>query len=80
MQPDRVLLVVMDDRMVTKGLVLQWVTTFLQDYLATESMEDLVALLRKARLDARLMDTFPPHKRTLADFEEHFKASLPLYP
>ena len=45
----------------------------LQDFLATESMDDLVSVLRKARLDARLMDMFPPHKRTLADFEEHFK-------
>ncbi len=30
MQPDRVLLAVMDDRMVAKGLVLHWVTAFFQ--------------------------------------------------
>ena len=73
MQPDRVLLAVMDDRMIAKGLVLHWVTAFFQDYLATESLDDLVALLRKTRLDTRLMEFFPPHKRTLADFDEHFK-------
>ena len=73
MQPDRVLLALMDDRMVAKGLVLQWVTAFFQDYLATDSMEDLVSLLRKARLDSRLMDFFPPHRRTLSEFDAHFK-------
>lgn len=78
MQPDRVLLAVMDDRMVAKGLVLHWVTAFFQDYLATETLDDLVALLRKTRLDTRLMDFFPPHKRTLADFDEHFQVISPL--
>ena len=73
MQPDRVLLAVMDDRMIAKGLVLHWVTAFFQDYLATESLDDLVALLRKTRLDTRLMEFFPPHKRTLAEFDEHFE-------
>ena len=73
MQPDRVLLALMDDRMVAKGLVLQWVTAFFQDYLATDSMDDLVSLLRKARLDSRLMDFFPPHRRTLSEFDAHFK-------
>ena len=73
MQPDRVLLAVMDDRMIAKGLVLHWVTAFFQDYLATESLDDLVALLRKTRLDTRLMDFFPPHKRTLSEFDEHFE-------
>lgn len=75
MQPDRVLLAVMDDRMIAKGLVLHWVTAFFQDYLATESLDDLVSLLRKTRLDTRLMDFFPPHKRTLGDFDEHFKVT-----
>jgi hypothetical protein len=74
-QPDRVLQALMIDRMVAKGLVLQWITAFFQDFLATESIDDLVALLRKARLDNRLMDFFPPHKRTLTDFDAHFQAA-----
>ena len=44
-----------------------------QDYLATESIDDLVSLLRKARLDTHLLDLFPPQKRTLKDLDEHFK-------
>ena len=46
-----------------------------QDYLATESIDDLVSLLRKARLDTHLLDLFPPQKRTLADLDEHFKVA-----
>ncbi|CAK0783738.1 hypothetical protein CVIRNUC_006937 [Coccomyxa viridis] len=74
-QPDRVLQSMLNDRMVAKGLILQYATTFFQDYLATESIDDLVSLLRKARLDTHLLDLFPPQKRTLADLDEHFKGA-----
>lgn len=47
MQSDRVLNAVMNDRMVAKGLVLHWATAFFVDFLATEPMDDLVAILRK---------------------------------
>ena len=72
-QPDRVLQSMLNDRMVAKGLILQYATTFFQDYLFSESIDDLVALLRKARLDTHLLDLFPPQKRTLTDLDEHFK-------
>lgn len=72
-QPDRVLQSMLNDRMVAKGLILQYATTFFQDYLSSESIDDLVALLRKARLDTHLLDLFPPQKRTLKDLDEHFK-------
>ena len=75
MQPDRVLLALMNDRMVAKGTILQWATAFFQDFLATEPMDELVAVLRKARIDSRLLELFPPQKRSLADFETHFKVS-----
>ena len=64
----------MDDRMIAKGLILQFVTAFFQDFLSTDSLDELVPLLRKAKIDHRLQDFFPPQKRTLGDFEEHFKA------
>jgi hypothetical protein len=48
-QSDRVLNAVMNDRMIAKGLVLHWATAFFVDFLATEPMDDLVAILRKAR-------------------------------
>ena len=49
----------------------------LQDYLATEGMDELVTTLRKARIDNRLLDLFPPQRRTLADFDSHFKVLSP---
>ena len=45
--PDRVLMSLMNDRMVAKGTILEFVTDFFQDYLATDNMDDLVILLRK---------------------------------
>lgn len=74
-QPDRVLLALMNDRMVAKGTILQWATAFFQDFLATEPMDELVVVLRKARIDARLLELFPPQKRTVEDFDAHFKAA-----
>ena len=59
-QPDRVLQSMLNDRMVAKGLILQYATAFFQDYLSSETIDDLVALLRKARLDTHLLDLFPP--------------------
>jgi hypothetical protein len=75
-QPDRILLPMLNDRMVAKGLILQYATAFFSDYLSTESIDDLVSLLRKARLDEHLLDLFPPQKRTLKDFDEHFKVGF----
>ena len=71
--PDRVLMSLMNDRMIAKGTILEFITWFFKDYLATDSMDDLVQLLRKARLDDRLLDFFPPQKRNLHDFDAHFK-------
>ena len=73
--PDRVLMSLMNDRMIAKGTILDFITAFFKDYLATDSMDDLVQLLRKARLDDRLLDFFPPQRRNLTDFDAHFKAS-----
>ena len=72
--PDRVLMSLINDRMIAKGTILDFITAFFKDYLATDSMDDLVQLLRKARLDDRLLDFFPPQKRNLTDFDAHFKA------
>lgn len=72
--PDRVLVPLLNDRMVAKGTILAFVTEFFADFLATDSVDDLVALLKKARLDERLLEFFPPQQRTLEQFNAHFKA------
>ena len=44
-------------------------------YLAKENLDDLVTLLTKARVVNRLLDFMPPSKRSLDDFNTHFKAA-----
>jgi hypothetical protein len=45
----------------------------IQVFLQKESLDDLVALLTKARVVNRLLDFMPPSKRTLEDFNAHFR-------
>lgn len=71
--PDNIFAAMLNDRLVAKGTVLEVLTLFLQEYLVKESMDELVAILFKARVANRLLDFMPPTKRTVADFNEHFK-------
>ena len=34
-------------------------------------------MLKKARMDNRLLELMPPQNRTLAEFDAHFKARTP---
>ena len=61
------------DRTIAKGTPLEFITEFFQDYLSTEPIDDLVVLLRKARLDERLLDFFPHQKRSLPELDAHFQ-------
>lgn len=74
--PDRVLPALLHDRTIAKGTPLEFITEFFQDYLSTEPIDDLVVLLRKARLDERLLDFFPPQKRSLPELDAHFQVRL----
>jgi len=73
--PENVLTTLLNDRLVAKGTVCDFITTFFQVYLAKENLEDLVTLLTKARVVNRLLDFMPPSKRSLDDFNAHFKAA-----
>lgn len=64
-----------NDRLVTKGTMLEFVTTFFQEFLVAGSMDDLVSILRKGKIVNRLMEFFPPNKRTLDEFNAHFQAA-----
>ncbi|KAA6427859.1 MAG: flagellar associated, partial [Trebouxia sp. A1-2] len=45
--PDRVLMSLINDRMIAKGTILDFITAFFKDYLATDSMDDLAEGLTK---------------------------------
>jgi hypothetical protein len=48
-----------------------WVPT--QEFLAKDSLEDLVSTLMKGKVHNRLLDFFPPSKRTQEDFQQHLQ-------
>jgi hypothetical protein len=73
--PERVLPAALEDRLVARGTVATFITDFFADYLATDGVEALVELLRKARLHERLLEFFPQQRRDWAQFEEHFVAA-----
>ncbi|KAL4432468.1 hypothetical protein ABPG77_001767, partial [Micractinium sp. CCAP 211/92] len=73
--PESILPKMLVDRLVLRGTVLQFVTEFFKDFLATDSVEHLMEVLRKARLDNNLLEFFPQQKRSWQDFESHFEAA-----
>ncbi len=66
----------LSDSLVAKGLVLGFVTDFFKEYLVDYSLDDLVGLLKRAKMEDRLLDFFPMQKRTLDCFAEHFRFSV----
>jgi hypothetical protein len=48
--PENVLTTLLNDRLVLKGTVLEFITTFFTVYLTKEDLDDLVQLLTKARV------------------------------
>lgn len=70
--PENVLSALANDRLIQRGTILEFITIFFQDYLSVSSLDELVALLTKAKKAAQLFDFFPPQKRTWAAMAEHF--------
>ncbi|KAL0824926.1 hypothetical protein Bca101_048603 [Brassica carinata] len=65
------------DNLVAKGIVLTFVTDFFNEYLVENSLDDLIAILRRGKMEDKLLDFLPPTKRTTECFSEHFtKAGL----
>lgn len=60
------------DNLVAKGIVLSFVTDFFNEYLVENSLDDLIAILRRGKMEDKLLDFLPPTKRTTESFAEHF--------
>ncbi|PSC76002.1 flagellar associated [Micractinium conductrix] len=73
--PESILPRMLVDRLVARGAVLQFVTEFFKEFLATDTVEHLIEVLRKARMDQNLLEFFPQQKRTWPEFESHFEAA-----
>ncbi|XP_047972705.1 eIF5-mimic protein 1-like [Salvia hispanica] len=70
--PETVFQPLLKDNLIEKGLVLSFITDFFKEYLVDNSLDDLIAILKRAKIEDSLMDFFPSAKRTPEALSEHF--------
>lgn len=69
--PETVFHPLLKDNLVAKGLVLSFITDFFKEYLIDNSLDDLISILKRGKLE-NLIECFPSAKRTPEAFSEHF--------
>lgn len=70
--PETVFQPLLKDNLVAKGIVLSFITEFFKEYLKENSLDDLIALLKKGKMEDNLLEFFPSAKRTSEALSEHF--------
>ncbi|KAM0940879.1 putative W2 domain, MIF4G-like domain superfamily protein [Dioscorea sansibarensis] len=70
--PETVFQPLLKDNLVAKGLVLSFITDFFKEYLKENSVDDLMALLKRGKMEDNLLDFLPTAKRSAEAFSEHF--------
>ncbi|KAK9735818.1 hypothetical protein RND81_04G230400 [Saponaria officinalis] len=70
--PETVFQPLLKDNLVAKGLVLTFVTDFFKEYLVDNSLDDLIALLKRGKVEENLLDFFPLSRRSAEVLSEHF--------
>ncbi|XP_074583436.1 uncharacterized protein LOC141839557 [Curcuma longa] len=70
--PETLFQALLKDNLVSKGLVLSFITVFFKEYLVENSFDDLILLLKRGKMEDNLLDCFPTAKRTAEGFSEHF--------
>ncbi|KAK9087983.1 hypothetical protein Syun_030377 [Stephania yunnanensis] len=75
--PETVFQPLLKDNLVAKGIVLSFITDFFKEYLTDNSVDDLILLLKRGKMEENLLEFFPSAKRSAEGFSEHFnKAGL----
>ncbi|OIT31169.1 PREDICTED: basic leucine zipper and W2 domain-containing protein 2-like [Nicotiana attenuata] len=75
--PETVFQPLLKDNLVAKGLVLSFITDFFKEYLVDNSLDDLISILKRGKMEGDLLEFFPSAKRTPEAVSEHFtKAEL----
>lgn len=74
--PETVLQPLLKDNLVAKGLVLSFMTDFFKEYLIDNSLDDLISILKRGKVEDNLLDFFPPTKRSNEAFSEHFRSYI----
>ncbi|KAH9313268.1 hypothetical protein KI387_028303, partial [Taxus chinensis] len=70
--PETVFQPLLKDNLVAKGIVLLFITDFFKEYLVDNSLDDLIGLLKRGKMEDNLLELFPVQKRTTEAFAEHF--------
>jgi hypothetical protein len=70
--PETVFQPLLKDNLVAKGIVLSFITEFFKVYLKENSLDDLIGLLKKGKMEDNLLDFFPSAKRSSEALSEHF--------
>ncbi|EFJ31357.1 hypothetical protein SELMODRAFT_145222 [Selaginella moellendorffii] len=71
--PETVFAALLNDSLVAKGTVLGFCTETFKEFLLENSLDDLISLLKRAKMEDRLVELFPMQKRTPEAFAEHFR-------
>eukprot|EP00898_Chlorokybus_atmophyticus_P005564 jgi/Chlat1/6008/Chrsp4S06320 len=71
--PEPIFQCMQNDAMVQKGSILQFLTAMFKAYIADTSLDELVNLLRRAKVEDNLVDFFPQAKRSPEAFAAHFQ-------
>ncbi|KAH7571349.1 hypothetical protein JRO89_XS04G0027600 [Xanthoceras sorbifolium] len=77
--PETVFQPLLKDNLVGKGLVLSFITDFFKEYLIDNSLDDLIAILKRGKMEDNLLDFFPSAKRSPEGFSEHFTLNMAVY-
>lgn len=72
LSPDFMFSALLNDTLVAKGSALFFLTEFFKIFLKETSLDDAVGLLKRGKVDERLMEFFPPAKQTPEVFAQHF--------
>lgn len=74
MAPPTSLTSLLNETLIKEGISLQFATKVFQAVVNEKDFNSLTSILRKAELENKLMEFFPPNKQTQEIFEKHFTA------
>lgn len=77
--PETVFQPLLKDNLVAKGLVLSFITDFFKEYLVDNSLDDLISILKRGKVEDNLLEFFPSAKRSAESFSEHFRSVYFIY-
>jgi len=72
--PENVFTVLLNDVLVANGTTLSFVTSLFREWLRESTLDELMAVLRRGKVEDRLLEFFPQQRRSAEAFAAHFGA------